>query len=125
MSWDIVLFNTTYKIDDFESFNADNLAPINFGQTFEGYFKDIKKDNDSWEIIEKDFTIVHYPDDEPTTNCMINLYGENAIYAIVHLARVNGWQVFDTGLGEMLDLDNPSNNGYDNFQDYLKHVIIT
>jgi hypothetical protein len=54
---------------------------------------------------------------------MVNLYGENAIYAIAHLARTIGWQVFDTGLGEMLDLDDLSKNGYDNFQNYLRHVL--
>lgn len=122
MSWDVVLFNTKEKINDLESFDADKLEPINFDQAFENYFKEIKK-NDTWEIIGKDFTIVHYPCNKSETNCMVNLYGENAIYAMAHLAKTNGWQVFDTGLGKMLDLDNPSNNGYNNFQDYLKHVL--
>lgn len=123
MSWDVVLFNTTEKIEDFADFNDENLEPISFDLAFDSFFKNIKKDKDAWEIIGEDFTIVHYPDDEPATNCMVNLYGENAIYAIAHVAKTNNWQVYDTGLGEMLDLDDPSKNGYDNFQDYLRQVL--
>jgi len=123
MSWDIVLFNTTNKIEDITEFNDENLEPIDFNLAFERFFKNIKQDEDAWEIIGEDFTIVHYPDNALTTNCMVNLYGENSIYAIVDVAKTNGWQVFDTGLGEMLDLDDPSKNGYMNFQHYLRQVL--
>jgi hypothetical protein len=122
MSWDIVLFNTTEKVDDFEDLNVDELDPIDFGQILENYFKEIKKDDKHREAIGDGFTLDYFDDGEPATNFMVSLYGENAIYAIAHLAKTNGWQVFDTGLGEMLDLDNPSNNGYDNFQSYLKSI---
>ena len=90
---------------------------------FESFFKNIKKDEDAWEIVGEHFTIVHYPDNALATHCMVNLYGENAIYAIVDLAKTIGFQVFDTGLGEMLDLDDPSKNGYENFQRYMRQVL--
>ena len=120
MSWDVVLFNSAEKIGDLDNLDVNELAPVHFGQAFERHFQ-VKKDDDAWDIKGADFSIVYY-DDGPVTNCMVNLYGENAIYAIAHLAKMNGWQVFDTGLGEMLDLDDPSKNGYNNFQSYLKHV---
>jgi hypothetical protein len=47
MSWDIVLFNTTEKIEDFTAFNDENLEPINFNLAFEKYFKNIKKNKDA------------------------------------------------------------------------------
>lgn len=123
MSWDIVLFNTTNKIDDITEFNDEHLEPINFDGVFESFFKNIKKDEDAWEIVGEHFTIVHYPDNALATHCMVNLYGENAIYAIVDLAKTIGFQVFDTGLGEMLDLDDPSKNGYENFQRYVQQDL--
>lgn len=123
MSWDVIIFNSPDKVDDLDEINADDLEPIDFGQVFDNYFKQIKKDGNHREASGDDFTITYFADDEPATNFMVNLYGENAIYAIAHLAKTNNWQVFDTGLGEMLDIDDPSNNGYDDFQDYLKSVI--
>jgi ABC-type Fe2+-enterobactin transport system substrate-binding protein len=54
---------------------------------------------------------------------LINLYGEDAIYPIINLAIKNHWQIFDTGLGEMINLENPAKNGYENFQVYLNQVM--
>ena len=68
MSWDIVLFNTTNKIDDITEFNDEHLEPINFDGVFESFFKNIKKDEDAWEIVGEDFTIVHYPDNALATH---------------------------------------------------------
>ena len=121
MSWDVVIFNSPEKINDLNSLDVEKLASVNFGQVFEQHFK-VRKEEDTWDISGEGFTIVYY-DCGTSTNCMVNLYGENAIYAIAHLAKTNGWQVFDTSLDKMLDIDNPSENGYENFQNYLKHVL--
>lgn len=51
------------------------------------------------------------------------LYGEQRLFEIVILARQEGWQVFDTGLGEMLNLNNPTINGYDNFNKHLEQIL--
>lgn len=59
----------------------------------------------------------------PVSNKMLSLYGENGLYELVTLARKNNWQIFDTGDGQMIDLENPAINGYENFQSYLKHVL--
>ena len=52
----------------------------------------------------------------------INIYGENGLYALVLVAQKNNWQLFDTSLGEMIDLKNPANNGYQKFQDYVRYI---
>jgi len=39
------------------------------------------------------------------------------------LAKKYNWQIFDTGLGQMINLENPDINGYSNFQNYLKDVL--
>lgn len=38
---------------------------------------------------------------------MISLYGESGLFELIELAKMYGWQIFETGLGEMIDLDNP------------------
>ena len=54
---------------------------------------------------------------------LINLYGEDALYTLIDLSIKNEWQIFDTGIGEMIDLNNPSKNGYKGFQAYLNQIL--
>lgn len=54
---------------------------------------------------------------------IVNIYGENGLYALVLLAQKQNWQLFDTSRGEMIDLKNPANNGYKKFQDYVQYII--
>lgn len=42
---------------------------------------------------------------------------------MVILARQNGWQIFDTGLEAMINLENPEKNGYNNFKNYLNRIL--
>lgn len=123
MSWDIVLFNTSDKIEDLEQFDADKLEPTDFNTIFEKHFTKINKNEDHREIVGKDFSIDYFVDDEHVTNKMLSLYGENGLYEIVYLAKKIGWQIFDTGNGQMIDLEDPSKNGYADFQNYLKQVL--
>lgn len=122
MSWDIIIFNSPDKVDDLDEI-SDDLDPIDFNSVFEKHFKTIQKDDKHREIIGDNFTIGYFVDDKPTTNFMLSLYGENAMYEMIYLAKKNGWQIFDTGNGEMVDLDDPANNGYEDFQSYLKNVL--
>jgi len=57
------------------------------------------------------------------SNKILSLYGENGLYELVALAKEHNWQIFDTGLGQMINLEDPSKNGYENFQSYLRHVL--
>jgi hypothetical protein len=123
MSWDIVLFNSRQKIQSVEEVDETQLAPFDFCSAFESYFDNITKDDNHREIKGNDFAIDYFGDDEPVSNKMLSLYGENGLYELVVLARKHNWQIFDTGLGQMIDLENPSINGYENFQSYLKHVL--
>jgi len=123
MSWDIVLFNSRQKIQAVEEVDETQLVPIDFCSALESHFDNITKDDNHREIKGNDFAIDYFVDDEPVSNKMLSLYGENGLYELVVLARKHNWQIFDTGLGQMIDLENPSINGYENFQSYLKHVL--
>jgi len=123
MSWDIVLFNSRQKITSVDEVDDTQLEPADFCSAFENHFKDIIITDDHREIKGKDFTIDYFTDEDKVSNKMISLYGENGLFELVELAKKHNWQIFDTGNGEMIDLENPANNGYENFQSYLRHVL--
>ena len=123
MSWDIVIFNSTQKINTPEEVDEDQLVLTLFSLVFESSFNNIIKNGKHREIKGIDYTICYFEDNEPVSNTLINLYGENAIYPLINLSIKHNWQIFDTGLGQMLDLNDPSKNGYQNFQSYLNQIL--
>ena len=123
MSWDIVLFNSRQKIESPEEVDETQLEPTDFCSVFENHFDEIVKDDNHRAIKGKDFAIDYFKDDEPMSNIMMSLYGEYGLFELVVLARKHNWQIFDTGLGQMIDLENPSINGYENFQNYFNFVL--
>ena len=53
---------------------------------------------------------------------MLGLYGENGLFELIELAKNNNWQIYDTSLNDFIDLDNPENNGFENFNQYLNQI---
>ena len=122
MSWDIVLFNSKQKIESVEEVDESHLIDTDFDSAFQSHFENIVVDESAKTIESPDFSIVYYSD-EPASNAIVNLYGENAFYELVILAKKHDWQLFDTSMGQMVDLENPTANGCENFQNYLKQVL--
>lgn len=123
MSWDIVLFKSRQKINSPEEVDDSQLEPTDFCSVLESHFEQIIKDDNHREIKGKDYSIDYFIDDEEVSNKMLSLYGESGLFELVVLARKHNWQIFDTGLGQIIDLENPSYNGYENFQSYLKQIL--
>jgi hypothetical protein len=123
MSWDIILFNTNQKIDSIGDVEESQFEPINFSQILESSFSDIVRDDNHREIKGTDFSIDFFTDEELESNKMLSLYGENGLFELIELAKQYGWQIFDTGLGEMIDLDNPEKNGYENHRKYVEQIM--
>ncbi|MBI0400579.1 hypothetical protein [Cyclobacterium marinum] len=123
MSWDIVLFNSKETISSIEELNEDKLVPTDFTEILENSFDYIVEDNNHREIKGKDYSIDFFTDDELVSNKMLSLYGENGLFELIELAKQHGWQIFDTGLGSMIDLENPENNGYANHRRYVEQIM--
>lgn len=123
MSWDIVLFNSRQRINHIENMDENQLEPTDFCNAFENHFELIIKDDNHREIKGKSFSIDYFTDAEKVSNKMVSLYGENGLFEIVVLARKHNWQIFDTGLGQMIDIKNPNINGFENFQNYLRQIL--
>lgn len=123
MSWDIVLFNSRENIQSVEELDETQLEPTDFCAVLESHFNDIERSDNHRRIKGKDFEMEYFQDDKAVSNKMLSLYGESGLYEIVELARKHNWQIFDTGNGQMINLEDPSINGYENFQLYLQHVL--
>ena len=123
MSWDIVLFNSKQKIGSISELDETQLEPTDFTGILESSFDRIKKDENHREIIGTDFTIDFFADIEHSSNFMLSLYGENGLYELIELAKKHNWQIYDSGIDEMIDLENPRNNGYNNHKNYVEQIM--
>ena len=123
MSWDIVIFSSKQKITSVEEINEDLFVPIDFNAILNKHFDNIIIDENHREIKGANYTIDYFADSENASNIMFSLYGEAALFELIRVAKIYGLQIFDTGNGEMLDLEHPEKNGYDNFQNYLQQVL--
>jgi hypothetical protein len=129
MSWDVVIFRLNRKVDSVEEINETILVDIGTRSDFKGIIEDNFPKvtwDEHWEKIEGEAHSIEFSlgtTDEPFSNAIFHLYGENAIYDIVRLCRRMNWQAYDTGLDQMLDLENPERNGYQNFQNYLRQIL--
>ncbi|MGC3945577.1 MAG: hypothetical protein QM762_13840 [Chryseolinea sp.] len=126
MSWDVIVFNLNRKVDSVEEIDETVLVDIGtkveFKKLIETNYPDVIWDN-GWGKIEKHDYSIEFSlgdSDEPFSNTLFHLYGENAIYDLIEFCKKNKWQAFDTGLDQMLDLQKPENNGYKHHQEYLK-----
>lgn len=123
MSWDIVLFNSKQKIEAVAELDENLLEPTDFSAILENWFDQIIKEDNKREIVGTDFTIDFYANNEHSSNFMLSLYGENGIYALIELAKKHNWQIYDSGIDEMIDLENPEKNGFKNHREYIQQII--
>jgi hypothetical protein len=122
MSWDIVLFSSKQKLISLENLDEDLLKPIDFDIVLKSKFENIKKSENHNEIIGKDFTVEFFDDEELVSNKMLSLYGENGLFELIRIAKEENWQIYDNGIDKMLNLENPKENGYENFNKYVEII---
>jgi hypothetical protein len=123
MSWDIVLFNSKQKIESVAELDENQLEPTDFSGILESLFDQIKKDENHREIIGTDFTIGFFADNEFSSNFMLSLYGENGLFELIELAKKHNWQIYDSGIDGMIDLENPEKNGFENHRKYVEQIL--
>lgn len=122
MSWDVVLFKSRQSIGHLSELDENELELTDFNQVFEKSFKEIKQDGDHREILGEDFSIDYFLS-EPSSNIILSLYGEKAMFMLVKLAIEYGWQIYDSGIDAMIDLSNPLHNGFEKHQSFVKYII--
>lgn len=123
MSWDIVLFNSRQKIESVAELDENQLEPTDFSGILESSFDQVKKDGTHREIIGINFTIDFFSDNENSSNFMLSLYGENGLFELIELAKKHNWQIYDSGIDGMIDLENPERNGFENHRKYVDQIL--
>lgn len=123
MSWDIVLFNSREKIESIEHLDENQLEAIDFAEILERSFPVIIKTENHRAIKGTDFSIEFFTDAELVSNTLLSLSGENGLFELIELSKHHGWQIFDTALGSMIDLENPETNGFENHRNYVAQVM--
>ena len=123
MSWDIVLFNSKQKIQSVAELDETQLEPTDFSGILESSFERINKKETHREIVGTNFTIDFFADNEHSSNFMLSLYGENAMFELIELAKKHNWQIYDSGIDGMVDLENPEKNGFDNHRKYVEQIL--
>ncbi len=123
MSWEIVLFNSKQKINSVAELDENLLEEIDFSGILESSFAQIKKDGNHREISGMNYTIDFTADNEPSSNFMLQLHGENGLYELIELAKKKNWQIYDSGIDGIIDLDNPEKNGFENHRKYVEQIL--
>ncbi len=124
MSWDIVLFSSNQKISAIDDIDEKQLTLNNFGDRLTAHFNHVTIHNKHHQVKGATYSLDYFWDGGEASNIMISIYGEDALFELVGLAKKHNWQIFDTSLGQMINLDDPSLNGCVNFCRYV-HMIIT
>lgn len=122
MSWDVVLFNSSQKIETPQEVDPSLLIETDFCSEFLKSFKNFKKSENHIELIGESYSIELFCEENKISNTMLSLYGEDAIYALVEIAKKQNWQIYDTVLDAMIHLDNPQKNGYLNHKKFVEKI---
>jgi hypothetical protein len=80
----------------------------------------------TWGVYEGDGFSIEFSvgDDDPIDAMMLHVRGgDDAISKIVTFTRPLGWSALDCSTGQFLDLENPSQEGWEGFQAYRDRAM--
>jgi hypothetical protein len=131
MSWDVMIFNTRGKkpppIEQFQESDYEPLGPAaSVRQQLSSLLPGIDWSDKTWGIYEGDGFSIEFNvgKDDPIGSIMLHVRGGgDAIAAIVIFARPLGWSALDCSTSDFLDLESPSQAGWEGFQAFRDKVI--
>ncbi len=102
--------------------DENQLEPTDFDSAIKNYFDYFIEKKSSIEIDGLNFIISFIKENNLVTSKLISITGENALFELIILAREQGWQIYDAHKLKIINLENPSEDGYKNFQNYLQFL---
>jgi hypothetical protein len=131
MSWDVMIFNLRAKtpppLEQLQESDFDPLGPaVDVRQRISALLTGVDWSDPTWGIYEGDGFSIEFSvgNDDPIAHMCLHVRGGgDAIAAIIRFARPLGWSALDCSASEFLDLDNPSQAGWEGFQAYRDRVI--
>lgn len=128
MSWDLMVFNFGGKTPPpMEQFEESAMLPLEKPrERISSLLDGVDWSDPAWGIYRGDGYKIGFNigNDELITNIMLHVRGGgDAIAAIIHFAKPLGWSVLDCSTGDYLDLENPSQSGWEGFQAFRDKVM--
>jgi hypothetical protein len=131
MSWDVMIFNlggkTPPTLDEFEESDCLPLGPAaEVRERLSALLAKLDWSDPTWGVFEGNGFSIEFNvgEDDPISNMMLHVRGRgDAIAAITRFAKPLGWSALDCSTSEFLDLDNPSQAGWEGFQAYRDKII--
>ena len=131
MSWDVMIFNTQGKTPaSMEEFDDSSCKPLGIAADVRervlNYLPGIDWSDPTWGILEGDGFSIEFNvgSGDPVENMMLHVRGGgDAIATIIKFVRPMGWSALDCSTSEFLDLDNPSQSGWEEFQAFRDRVM--
>ncbi len=136
MSWEVLVFKLNREINsgsEIDETTIDDIGSVaSVLEKLHSHFPDLEL-FDYGKIIEnmgkikrENFLIEFFISKSTETNNFLSfhLYGKQSIYPIVELCTRNGWCIFDTTLGEILNLEEPEKNGYEQFNKIRNEITL-
>jgi hypothetical protein len=131
MSWDVMIFNTRGKnppsIEQFQESDYDPLGPAaSVREALSNLLPGIDWSDTTWGIYQgAGFSIeFNVSKDDPIGTMMLHVRGAgDAISAIVAFARPSGWSALDCSTSDFINLDQPSQAGWEGFQAFRDKVM--
>ena len=131
MSWDVMIFNLrTNPPPAMNELQEGDLAPlgpaVDVRKGISTLLQGLDWSDPAWgQYIGDGFSIEFNVGEQNTIDSMMLHVrgGGDAISAIVAFARPLGWAALDLTTGEFLDLSNPSNVGWNAFQEFRDRAL--
>lgn len=132
MSWDVLLTNSAQKAGS----NPEEAESLPFPaheeliQAFKQVFPQIEDSEDGWATIDSpDYSMeVHFMKDKEgqTDSISLGIRAEkDPMPYIAQLCKTNGWEAYDTTMGDYINLDEPLKNGFSGWQSYRNQIVGT
>jgi hypothetical protein len=131
MSWDVMIFNMRGKtpppLDQLQESDYAPLGPAaKVRQQVSSLLPGVDWSDPTWGTYGDDGFSIEFSvgKDDPIKNMTLHVRGGGvAIAAITRFAKPLGWSALDCSTSEFLDLDNPSQAGWQGFQAYREKII--
>lgn len=131
MSWDVMIFNmrgrTPPPIEQLQESDCDPLgSAVEVRHQLTVLLPGIDWSDTAWGMYASNGFSIEFNvgGDDPICHMMLHVRGGgDAISTITAFARLQGWSALDCSTGEFLDLENPSQAGWEGFQAYRDKVV--
>jgi hypothetical protein len=131
MSWDLLIFNTQGRkpppLEELQESDTEPFGPaVDLRRRLSERLPAIDWSDQAWGIYQGDGFFIEFAlgDDDPVIGITLLVRGGgDPVSTIVQLAQAMRWSVLDIATGQFLDLENPADSAWREFQAYRDRIM--